>query len=58
MDSAANLNPLTDEQIKLLFKHVTIKNVYDGHDYLFVHESSRSLIQDVLGLAAKVVKEK
>lgn len=51
-------NPLTDEQIKLLFKHVTIKNVYDGHDYLFVHESSRSLIQDVLGLAAKVVKEK
>ncbi len=50
-------HPLSDTQIESLFENVTIKDVPDGHDYLFVSEKSRHIIQSILGLSSKVVSD-
>ncbi|MCA2390915.1 AMP-binding protein [Lactococcus lactis subsp. lactis] len=43
-------NPLSDENIHSIYRHVRIENVQAGHDYLFVDKDARAVIQSELGL--------
>ncbi|MBU3072714.1 thioesterase domain-containing protein [Clostridium estertheticum] len=42
--------PLSDDKIHSVFDNVVIKNVYAGHDYLFVDNNARQFIQKELDL--------
>ncbi|WP_026882822.1 AMP-binding protein [Clostridium akagii] len=42
--------PLSDEKIHSVFDNVVIKDVYAGHDYLFVDDDARQFIQKELDL--------
>ncbi|WP_198149888.1 hypothetical protein [Clostridium sp. DMHC 10] len=42
--------PLSDDKIHSVFDNVIIKNVYAGHDYLFVDDNARQFIQKELDL--------
>lgn len=42
--------PLSNQQIGTIFKNCKIVDVFSKHDYLFVEEETRSVIQDILSL--------